>query len=214
MFGRTRTNTGVRYIRGRVRSSLAITSNSLPEALSVKTRKPRTRSGTRPTSEKLSYEDYFFESENDDSDMMENGDEIADFTLELDDCSIPELIQAKEEPGVGEKLIDRRLKENENHNYKRDQRGWFICPYCPRSMKQSSNLRTHVMIHTGEKPWKCKYCDERFTQAGDRGLHMRRYHSDILGTIKCNFCTRYFDPKKLNAHILKSHPKKAFPVAY
>ena len=131
----------------------------------------------------------------------EEGNDLVDFTIELD---VITEIKKKNSPKR------RKTKKNiSGHNYEIDERGYYKCPHCPQSLKQSSNLRAHVMIHTGEKPWKCKYCDERFTQAGDRGLHMRRVHCDILGTIKCNFCSRYFDPKKLNAHIRKSHPTLA-----
>ena len=148
-------------------------------------------------------------------DKTDNEDiDIADFTVALDD--IPELIGIKNQgcrEGQENKMNVRKRKRNNqhtsNHNYEMDEWGYYKCPHCPRSMKQSSNLRAHVMIHTGEKPWKCKYCDERFTQSGERGLHMRRVHCDILGTVQCNFCKRYFDPKKLNAHIQKSHPKLA-----
>ena len=145
-----------------------------------------------------------------DKDGGEDND-LNDFTIELDVITEIKKENGKERDENKTKVPKRRkIKKNiSGHNYEVDEKGYYKCPHCPRSLKQSSNLRAHVMIHTGEKPWKCKYCDERFTQSGDRGLHMRRVHCDILGTVKCNFCKRYFDPKKLNAHIQKSHPKLA-----
>ena len=40
----------------------------------------------------------------------------------------------------------------------------FKCKYCDKGFNQASHLKTHEKIHTGEKPYKCKSCDKRFTQ--------------------------------------------------
>ena len=161
----------------------------------------------------------FEQSPNNYSEYKDDDSAIADFTVALD--GISELVPFEEDCKAEQEYQDHWNKKPKGprkrtrngkftySNYDTDEKGYYQCPYCPKSLKQSSNLRAHVMIHTGEKPWKCKYCNERFRQAGDRGIHMRRAHCDILGTVKCRFCSRYFDPKNLNAHILKSHPTHA-----
>ncbi|KFM12739.1 PR domain zinc finger protein 12, partial [Pygoscelis adeliae] len=31
----------------------------------------------------------------------------------------------------------------------------FVCRFCNRRFSQSSTLRNHVRLHTGERPYKC-----------------------------------------------------------
>ena len=55
-------------------------------------------------------------------------------------------------------------------------RNRFGCPYCPKEMKHSTNMRRHIMIHTGEKPLSCQLCDYSANQRSHLSYHMKNYH--------------------------------------
>lgn len=52
----------------------------------------------------------------------------------------------------------------------------FKCPYCERAFTQSGNLSNHVRLHTDEKPFKCHFCEKAFTQSGNLNSHIRNNH--------------------------------------
>ena len=35
----------------------------------------------------------------------------------------------------------------------------YNCPKCDKSFSREDNLKTHSLIHSGEKPHKCTHCD-------------------------------------------------------
>ena len=47
----------------------------------------------------------------------------------------------------------------------------YQCASCGRGFIQKSHLRKHVMIHTGERPFRCSFCNKGFTQRGDVRRH-------------------------------------------
>ena len=43
-----------------------------------------------------------------------------------------------------------------------------------------SSLSQHMRKHTGEKPYKCPYCDHRAAQKGNLKIHIRGHRAGTL----------------------------------
>merc|ERR1739848_794854 len=53
----------------------------------------------------------------------------------------------------------------------------FACPFCTVVMKTPHKIQEHIRVHTGEKPFQCLYCNQKFTQGSSRSRHMRTIHN-------------------------------------
>ena len=47
----------------------------------------------------------------------------------------------------------------------------FRCSMCDKCFTTSSHLKTHELIHTGDKPFSCKICDYSCTQSSNLLVH-------------------------------------------
>lgn len=56
----------------------------------------------------------------------------------------------------------------------------FKCKYCLRNLSSRQNLREHIYIHTGEKPYICTEpgCEEKFRQGSLLSIH-KKIHLEI-----------------------------------
>ena len=50
----------------------------------------------------------------------------------------------------------------------------LICKYCGKSYTKLYNIIDHVHMHRGLTPYKCHYCDKRFSQMANRNRHEKK----------------------------------------
>ena len=48
----------------------------------------------------------------------------------------------------------------------------YICGACRKCFTNTSKLKQHMLIHTGDKPYTCNLCLKQFTKAGNLKTHM------------------------------------------
>lgn len=79
------------------------------------------------------------------------------------------------------------------------------CDECKSSFYQKTDLRDHMLIHTGERKYQCDICKKCFPQKKYIRFHLRVHErKDVF----CKFCDMKFDyPFRLKFHIKMKHAK-------
>ncbi|XP_023941167.2 zinc finger imprinted 3 [Bicyclus anynana] len=67
-----------------------------------------------------------------------------------------------------------------------------LCPFCGKICK---SLRSHILIHIGEKKFKCHQCPKSFYTKTTLQYHINKSHSTISETFKCEHCISTFSTK-------------------
>ncbi|KAG8127844.1 hypothetical protein E2320_014729 [Naja naja] len=86
----------------------------------------------------------------------------------------------------------------------------YICEFCARFFRTSSNLIIHRRIHTGEKPLQCEICGFTCRQKASLNWHMKKHDADSFYQFSCDLCGKKFEKKdNVTAHKSRSHPEGA-----
>uniref|UniRef100_H3D4I9 Zinc finger protein 217 n=1 Tax=Tetraodon nigroviridis TaxID=99883 RepID=H3D4I9_TETNG len=94
-------------------------------------------------------------------------------SVERSACSRESVLQRRSLPGID--AVSRVPGEDGLGQSKARSKE---CNYCGKSFRSSYYLTIHLRTHTGEKPYKCIYCDYAAAQKTSLKYHLDRHHKD------------------------------------
>ncbi|VIO99551.1 Uncharacterized protein BM_BM17845 [Brugia malayi] len=67
----------------------------------------------------------------------------------------------------------------------------YSCPICKKNFTQSQSMKAHMMIHTGQKPYSCSICKKNFSLPAHMKGHMITHTGEK--PYSCPTCKKFFN---------------------
>ena len=87
---------------------------------------------------------------------------------------------SKDKKKPGRRGVKSKLTESPDGKVKKARivkpRSVNVCKVCSLSLATPTHLKEHMLVHTGEKPFKCLLCFRTFSRAREAKKHVERVH--------------------------------------
>lgn len=105
-------------------------------------------------------------------------------------------------------FILENVDKFENHNI--SLHGYFTCLICLATFTSRNNMKRHIRLHTGVKPYSCHQCSESFSRNDDYKRHILRHGFHKFRCVVCN--AEFSERNIIKTHMLKQHGCTTFMI--
>ncbi|XP_030063673.1 zinc finger and BTB domain-containing protein 41 [Microcaecilia unicolor] len=85
------------------------------------------------------------------------------------------------------------------------------CPKCDKTFNRRGKYESHTRVHTGEKPFECDICHQRYSTKSNLTVHRKKHSSETdfhKKEHKCPYCSKLHASRKtLVKHVKRFHPE-------
>ncbi len=153
-------------------------------------------------------EDYEIDDEKKNEDQNEDGMKLEDdFKPDINDENTTDQEGLAKQDNVNS-LESEGISEQSKSS---STAGKFPCKLCQKVLSTKQTLASHMLVHTGEKPYKCDFCPMAYRDRGSWKNHLKNIHQKIpkkkkKGDLVCQYCPKTFDGTK-GKELLKVHER-------
>ena len=98
----------------------------------------------------------------------------------------------------------RKLKNHRIEKHGASETDIFKCEVCQREFADRNTMKKHVKSHSKEKPYECQTCGRRYQYSWNLKIHEKSSHTGDM-PFKCRFCQKMFTHRRDFRDHVRSH---------